>query len=311
MKAKETKNNQLWEYSFQINPRKSLAVLVLFALSLITYAQNNNKVITIAGSRFASQLVEKWANEYERANEGVTVKFVKGDVPCDLTLTVSNDEKNEKKSIDVGLISVLPVISQKSSIFDKQTKNGVTKEEIKKIFTESESDEFADPQKSQEVYTIYTQNPQSTTTKVLLNYLGESVSEIPGVIVTGDDKYLIESVLSDSTGVTYGSLGLVYDQVNRLPLKGIRIIPIDPDNSGKLKKEEQVFGNLDNLISFLENTRPKTIPTAYLSFTINKQEPNPQAVDFANWVKISGQQYNHQYGFLKTNDEKDPALTQK
>lgn len=311
MKAKEKKNNQLWKLKFQNYFGKPFLISALLVLSLIADAQNNSKVITISGSRIVHSLIEKWASEYKKANPDISVKLVKEGAPGDLTLTLNSDEKNEKKLINVGAISVLPVVSEKNPIFDKQVRNGVTKEEIKKIFLGNEANQSEEQKISPETYTIYTQSAQSATTKVLLGYLGESVPEISGVIVTGDDKYLIESVLNDSTGVTYGNLGQVYDLINRSPLKGIRIIPIDPDNSGKLKKEEQIFGNLDQLISFLENTRPKTIPTSYLRLSINKRETNSLATDFANWVKISGQQFNHQYGFLKNNEEKDPALTQK
>lgn len=311
MKAKEKKNNQLWKLKFQNYFGKPFLISALLVLSLIADAQNNSKVITISGSRIVHSLIEKWASEYEKANPDISVKLVKEGAPGDLTLTLNSDEKNEKKLINVGAISVLPVVSEKNPIFDKQVRNGVTKEEIKKIFLGNEANQSEEQKISSETYTIYTQSAQSATTKVLLGYLGESVPEISGVIVTGDDKYLIESVLNDSTGVTYGNLGQVYDLINRSPLRGIRIIPIDPDNSGKLKKEEQIFGNLDQLISFIENTRPKTIPTSYLRLSINKRETNSLATDFANWVKISGQQFNHQYGFLKNNEEKDPALTQK
>ncbi len=311
MKVKEKRNNELRKFITLFDYRKLLVILLAFALSFGLKAQNSEKTITISGSRFANSLVEKWASEYEKANLGVSIQFVKDDVPGDLSLTVSSDEKSDKKLVNVALIAVLPVVSEKNTIFGKQLRNGVTREELKNIFIEGTLNHTDEETNASNAFTVYTQPSHSATTKVVLSYLGGSVSEIPGIIVTGDDKYLIESVLSDSTGVSYGNLGFIYDLASRALVKGIRILPIDPDDNGKLKKEEQIYDNLDQLMTFLENTRPKTIPTSYVGFSFNKKESNTLVADFVNWVKISGQQFNHQYGFLKASDEKDPTLTQK
>ena len=297
---------------------KMTFALTLMAVCASSQAQNANKTITISGSKFASPLIEKWAGEYSKANPDVTIKFVKNNDPAgvsDLMLTVNSSSESEgnlpAKQVNVGRLAVLPVTNERNRIFDKQLKNGVKQEELKNIFLGIEDNSFDSEQKpaTGPLYTLYTQPPQAATAKVLIDHFGPSASELGGILVTGDDKYLIESVLSDSTGVTYGKLSLIYDLKNREPLKGIKILPIDPDNSGRLKKEELVYNNLDQLISFLESSPIKTIPSDNICFSFNKKNSNPQVEDFVNWVKISGQEFNHQYGFLKTND--DPSLTQK
>jgi phosphate transport system substrate-binding protein len=308
MKDKAKKNRRLRTISFF---RKTAVVLVVGFAAIGLQAQNNVKTITVSTPKIANSLVEKWAAEYSKGNPDVAVKFVKADVAGDLTLAVNDGEKGDKKQVNVGQTAVLPVVSDKNIIFGKQLKNGITGDEFRKILFGSELEQSEDDGSKPISYTVYTQSAQSATTKVLLDYFGKKEVEIPGVIVTGDDKYLIESVLNDSTGISYGNLSLIYEPASRQPVKGLRILPIDPDNSGKLKKEEQVYSNLDQLVSFLENTRPQAIPTSYLSFSLNKKETNPLVEDFVNWVKISGQQFNHQFGFLKASDEKDPTLTQK
>lgn len=308
MKDKAKKNRKLRTISFF---RKIVFTLLAGLTAAGLQAQNNVKTITVSAPKFANSLVEKWAAEYSKGNPDVAIKFVKADIAGDLVLTVNDGEKSDKKQVNVGLTVILPVVSDKNIIFGKQLKNGITDDEFRKILFGSELEQSEDDGSKPVAYTVYTQPAQSATTKVLLSYFGKKEVEIPGVIVTGDDKYLIESVINDSTGISYGNLSQIYESQNRQPVKGLRILPIDPDNSGKLKKEEQVYSNLDQLVSFLESARPRTIPTSYLSFSINKKETNPLVEDFINWVKISGQQFNHQYGFLKANDEKDPTLTQK
>ena len=318
MKMTEKQNSNLMKARFSGYLRKTTLIIAATAFCISLLAQNSVKTITITESKFANPLIEKWASEYSKANSGVTIKFVKStaqNVQSDLTLTVNvpspDVEKSSTKLVNVGRLAVLPVANEKNTLFDKQIRNGIKQEEFKNIFLANESDQFDSEKKSAKVpsFTVYTQTPQSATAKVLIDHFGSSNSELGGVIVTGNDKYLIESVLSDSTGVTYGNLSLIYDLNNREILKGIKILPIDPDNSGHLKKEELVYDNLDQLISFLESSKNKAIPSNDITFSFNKKSDNPLVEDFVNWVKVSGQQFNHHYGFLKTTDEV-PALTQ-
>ena len=320
MKMTEKKNSNLKKARFSGYFRKTTLIIVATAFCVSSQAQIANNTITIQESKFANPLVEKWVSEYSKVNSGVTIKFVKStaqNVQIDLTLNVnvpsSDVEKSSTKLVNVGRLAVLPVANEKNTLFDKQIRNGIKQEEFKNIFLSNESDQFDSEKASAKAptYTVYSQTPQSATAKVLIDHFGQSTAELGGVIVTGNDKYLIESVLSDSTGITYGNLSLIYDLNNREVLKGIKILPIDPDNSGHLKKEELVYDNLDQLISFLESSKNKAIPSDDISFSYNKKTNNPLVEDFVNWVKISGQQFNHQYGFLRSSDDKDPALTQK
>lgn len=320
MKTTEKKKRNLRKARFLGYFGKATLIIVALAFCMNLRAQNESKALTIEESKFANPLIEKWASEYLKLNAGVTIKFVKStaqNVQSDLALNVNvplpDAENSNTKLVNVGRLAVLPVANEKNTLFDKQIRNGIKQEEFKNIFLGIVNDEFDSEQKSaaEPLYTVYSQTQQSATAKVLIDHFGQSTSELGGVIVTGNDKYLIESVLSDSTGVTYGNLGFIYDLNNREVLKGIKILPIDPDNSGRLKKEELVYNNLDQLITFLESTKNKAIPSSEISFSFNKKNSNSLAEDFVNWVKISGQQFNHQYGFLRTSDDKDPSITQK
>lgn len=316
---KTTKNlakNGDEKYSFQ-SINICVKLLVIFAslfCSLSLQAQKANQTITISGAQFADPLIKKWTSEYAKVNPGVTFKFVKNaeqNVVNDLNLTVSKSGKNEKGEIEnhviVGRLAVLPIANVHNTHVSKQMKNGVRQEELKKIFLQPDLEE---EQTEEALYTVYTQTPQSVTANVLSDHFGKPASELIGVTVTGEDKYLIESLLNDSTGVTYSNLGLIYDLTNRAPLAGLKILPIDLDNNGRLKKEELIYDNLDQVITFLESTKNSTIPIDDFSFSYNSKNNNPVVADFVNWVTISGQQFNHQFGFLKSVDEKNRALTQ-
>lgn len=294
-----------------------------FMLALLGYfstiAQNAPQTITITESKFANLLVEKWVGEYTKANPDITFRFVKNSdqAQSDLSLTVNIPNKAEgrsnKNQVTVGRVAILPIANEKNSSFEKQLKNGIKQQELKSIFLRLDQDLFDSEGETanEPLYTVYTQTPGAATAQVLLNHFGQASSDLNGVIVTGDDKYLLESVLVDSTGVTYSNLGQIYDLNKRTPIHGIKILPIDPDDNGRLKKEELIYNNLDQLITFLEASKSKTIPTDDVSFSYNKKNNNPLVEDFVNWVANSGQKFNHQYGFLRSDEEIDRTLTQK
>jgi len=300
---------------------KQLLIIAVMMCCLSVHAQNAKQAITISGAQFTASLIEKWTSEYSKVNPDITFKFVKSssqNEKTDLKLTLNSLDKSDPKPVEnrvnVGRLAVLPVANLKNTFFTKQLKNGIGQEELKTIFLQRDTDltdNVEEEQKGEPLYTVYTQTSQSASAKVLVNHFGKSASELNGILVTGDDKYLVESVLEDSTGVTFSNLALIYDLNSRTPLIGIKILPIDPDNNGRLKKEELIYGNLDQLITFLETTNNKSIPTEEISLSYDPKNNNPFVTDFVNWVNHSGQTYNRQFGFLKTTDEIDRTLTQK
>lgn len=299
----------------QLNISGKLLLIMIIMLNYESLqAQKVNQTITISGAQFADPLIKKWTSEYTKANSGVTFKFVKNasqNEVVDLKVKVSKSGKKANGKIEyqvnIGRLAVLPVANVNNTLVSKQLKNGIRQEELKNIFLQPDLEE---EQTEEVLYTVYTQTSQSVTANVLSDHFGKPASELIGVTVTGEDKYLIESLLNDSTAVTYSNLGLIYDLSSRTPLAGLKILPIDLDNNGRLKKEELIYDNLDQVITFLESNKNSTIPIDDFSFSFNSKNNNPAVSDFVNWVTISGQQFNHQFGFLKTGDEKSRALTQ-
>ena len=300
---------------------KQLLIIGLMMCCFNMQAQKAKQTITISGAQFTSSLVEKWISEYSKVNPDVAISFVKSskqNKSTDLKLSVNTSDENGFDAIEnriiVGRLAVLPIANEKNRYFAKQLKNGIKQDELKNIFLKRDPNSADDPEEEKAevpLYTVYTQTTQSTSAKVLVDHFGKKSPEMNGVIVTGDDKFLVESVLGDSTGVTFSNLGLIYDLSNRTPLNGIKILPIDPDNKGHLKKEKLIYNNLDQLITYLETSKNKSIPTESISFNFDPKNKNPLVSDFVNWVNHSGQAYNHQFGFLKTTDEIDRTLTQK
>ncbi len=303
----------------KISETAGKVILVAGAVVFTTaiQAQVSKAVITINSSNLTNPLVERWISEYSKLNPSQSFKVInKSDakVGADLNIVFFSDdaENLDKESVNVARLAILPVVNEKNLSFSKELKKGIKSEELKQIFlkNDNESDESGKDKKSEPTYTVYTKTPQSGLAVAISNFLGRSPEDLNGVYVTGDDKYLITSVLEDTTGVTYNNLGLIYDLSKRTVISGIRVLPIDLNGNGKLDKEEQIYDNLDQVLAYLESSKKASVPTEYLSFTTVKNSNNPEIQNFINWVTEYGQEFNHQYGFLNIGSDKNLSFKQ-
>jgi phosphate transport system substrate-binding protein len=284
-------------------------ICCLFILGFLTLsfqsanAQAKKSEINIYGTKFTYPLIEKWIAEYGKLQPGVQIHLISNRTKTDSitvkvyahTLERSEIRENENEAT-VGRFALLPVTNDRNAIFQKQFKKGFKPENLKDIFLKKGENWDLDPRdaKNEPKYTVYNKNAQSCISIALANYFGRPASELKGKNINGDEKYLLSAVLRDSTGITFGSLSNIYDQGNRSPIKGIKVLPIDLNNTGKL----DIYGNLDNLLSYLEVAQNKDIPTDYVNFVYNAKNQNPDLEDFIAWIQSKGQDYNHQYGFL-------------
>jgi phosphate transport system substrate-binding protein len=298
---------------------RNILIAILFAFSFQSFAQSNSQVITITGTQFTYPLIKRWISEYSRINPELKFKLINEQENSGLTdirIIAHTPEKGEiadnKTLLKVGRFAILPITNEKNNSFSKDFKKGVRQERLKAIFMKEENNFDTKDEKDKEPeYTVYTKTPQSALAKAISSYLGNPAEDLKGIYVTGDDLNLITSLLDDSTGVSYNNLGLVYNLEKRVPINGIKILPIDLNNNGRLDKEEQIYGNLDQVITYLEESNNSSIPTDYVSFVTDKKSSNPLVENFLNWVKEYGQEYNHQYGFLDYPSVRNTSLTKK
>jgi phosphate transport system substrate-binding protein len=302
-----------------VNSTRNILLAVFLLCVFRLNAQKVEHTISISGTQFTYPLVERWIAEYSKVNPDLRLKLVsdpENNSKTDLKIIAHTPEKeelaNNKVVVNVGRYAILPIINENNQSFSKEIKKGIKQEGLKSIFIKDDGNLNTDEGNTKiPPYTVYTKTPQSSAARVISAYLGYPADDLKGIYVSGDDIYLIRSLLEDSTGVSYNNLGLIYDLQKRVPITGIKILPVDLNNNGKLDKEEQIYDNLDQLITYVEGSNLSSIPGDHLNFITDDNQTNPDITNFLNWVKVSGQQFNHQYGFLINGAQKNISLTQK
>jgi phosphate transport system substrate-binding protein len=267
------------------------------------------KVINITGTRFFYPLVEKWAAEFKRENPDVDIIVKYGLQNADISMTgtpVEKENSNKGKYIAVSKFAIVPIINEKNPAWSELQKRGLSKADFERIYFRGESQEnnFAFGGSTSVPIRVYTRGACASAT--FSKHFGKQINDLANLdtkIV--DDNVLLENVLNDSLGVAYNNLGFVYDLQTRKQKKGIRVVPVDLNDNGKIDRDEDFYDNLDQLIQKLETTHIDLPPVGKMVFIFKENKPEVKA--FVSWIQAKGQQYNHSIGFLNAQQQQTVA----
>jgi len=282
-----------------------LATGLTSSVSSMLTAQDNpqNKVI-ITGVRFAYPLVEKWIQVYTAENPNAQIaietRTITDPEKYDLLIEAYDQErliKEGRETISIGRYALVPVANSKSAFAREFGEKGLTESDFKQIFFH---DIYAEKGKSITApYTVYTRLQKAGAPFTFAKYFGYEQQQIKGKAIAGADEHLIKALLKDDTGITYTVPGLAFDLHTRKPADGLTIIPVDLDNNGRVSKDEKLVDNLDHLVEKFESEKIKNVPIEYIHLSITKTNSNTEARKFLIWVASHGEQYLHQFGYLK------------
>ena len=270
-------------------------------------SSSNKEVITIESTRFAIPLVEKWANEYEKAYPGVDIVFVENknsDRTADLSLVgyIERDKSNSKNGniTNAGRFAILPITNADNPYLKELNKKRLNSKAIRELFFENgEFGESTDSQKKLDYeVTIYSGNNSDSFAEAFDSHFGFLKADLKGRKISGDDIFLINAIQKDNEGITFNNLSYIFDIDTRSIKSGVALIPLD------IKKEQREVleeADVDKTITLLENETIPLIPIENIGFI--SESNNKEAEKFIEWVLSEGQKYNREYGFLKAEYE--------
>jgi ABC-type phosphate transport system substrate-binding protein len=302
-----------------LNMKKLTFILILYVFTFsFSLAQDAKKEIVITGVRFTYPLLEKWIADYQAVDPSVKIRIEpRTNVdPSQYDLLIEafehdNDVRADREYLYLARYAVLPFANATSSFAQYYAEEGLTSELIKQVFFH---DIYASREKQTEIKSdvnVYTRLQKAGAPKTFARYFGFEQQQIKGKAIAGADEHLIKAVAKDSLGISYSTLGLIYDLKTRTSLPGITILPIDVNDNGRISKDERFFENLDEVIGKLESSDLKNIPVEYLHLSIRKHGNKPEAVKFLMWIIDNSQDDLHEYGFLKPEQKRFDSEKQK
>ncbi len=297
----------------------SLLVLAFIFGSISTKAQNSNpttspqthreKIVLVTGVRFAYPLVQKWIDDYNKQNPDVQIVIEsRGSAdPANYDILVEAHGQDaalakNREYIYIARYAILPVANSTSDFAKTYSNKGLSKNLIKQLYF---NDVFADKEDEQVIkspYTIYTRLKKAGTPIVFTKYFGYQHQDIKGIAIAGADEHLLKAILRDSTAVSYLPVNLIYDPVSKKPVTGLTVLPVDLNGNGKVSDEEKFYSDISKVIQILDEKPVKDInnvPLEYINISIDKNSENTDALEFLRWVVRNGQNYLHDFGYLK------------
>lgn len=275
--------------------KKSVFTLVLlFSLLISPASKAQNQTVTLRVPNFVRPLAEKWVAEYTMTNTDIDFLFASGksqDNKNTIQFTTNPDE-----GIPFARFAILPVTTKQSEAEKIISGHKLNTRKLKSLFfvDDEEDDEEEELSKSEQKIHIYIANGQQSVSKLFARYLGQQPAAYKGKKIFGDDSFLNDAITKDPLAITVNSLSNIFNLESRTLRDELSLLPLDLDKQGTQILHQ---GNLDDIITLLEQHRYSEIPVAKAGLDFD--QANPLLADFVNWVLVNGIQYVHQFGLLQ------------
>lgn len=304
-------------------------VLVIIMIFLILFfsikqkpviAQENTKgTISLSGSWALYPMAVRWAEEFRKIYPSIKIDLSAGGAGKGIT-DVLND------MVDLGMVSreiykeelnkgayqiagikdaVVPVINASNPSLDMLISKGLKKDAGNNIWitgmykTWGQAFGF----KGTTPIHVYTRSDACGAAEVWAKYFGKKQEDLLGNGVYGDPGLAL-AVKKDPLGIGFINIGYAYDSKTKKHLAGIRVLPIDINNDGKITPDENFYDSLDDLITAIASGKYPSPPARELYFVTNGKPQKELVIKFLSWVLTDGQKYVHESGYIALSKEK-------
>ena len=151
---------------------------------------------------------------------------------------------------------------------------------------------------------VYTRSDACGAAEMWAKFFGKKQEDLLGVGVFGDPG-LAQAVKKDPLGIGYNNIGYAFDATTRKQIKGLRVVPIDLNNNGKIDSDEDFYTNMNDLIAAIASGKYPSPPSRELFFVMKGSPKNNKVLtEFIRWVLTDGQKFVNDAGYISLPKEK-------
>lgn len=289
----------------------------LIILSSCNRAGRKN-TISISGAWALYPLTVKWAEEYRKKNPEIRIDISAGGagkgiadvlgelVEIGMVSREINPEELKRGALPIAVArdAVVAVTSEKNPSLNDILSKGLTVNDAINIWITGNYmtwGEVLDSDSDRPLH-IYTRSDACGAAEIWALLLGKKQEDLSGVGVYGDPG-LAQAVKRDSLGIGYNNIGYVYDFYTKLPVPGLKIIPIDMDSDGRISNDEAFYDSLDEIIEAIASGKYPSPPSRELYYVIKGKPSDSKALrDFLTWILSEGQKFVREAGYVPLPD---------
>jgi len=282
--------------------------------------------ISISGAFALYPMTVKWAEEFRKIHPGVRIDISAGGAGKGIADALNSmveigmvsreiyPEELKKGAFPVAVTrdAVVAVVSEQNPALKDILAKGLRKEAGNNLWItgkfKSWSQAFS--VKSTSPVHVYTRSDACGAAEMWAKYFGKKQEDLLGVGVFGDPG-LAQAVKKDPLGIGFNNIGYAYDATTKKPVKGLRVIPLDLNNNGKIDPDENFYDSMNDLIAAIASGKYPSPPARDLFFVMKGNPKNNKVLtEFIRWVLTDGQKYVHEAGYIALTKEKI-AIEQK
>lgn len=282
--------------------------------------------ISISGAFALYPLAVKWAEEFRKIHPDVKFDISAGGAGKGMTDALA-------KMVDIGLVSreinpdeikkgafaiavakdaVVPTVSANNPVIKDILSNGLDRDAAINIFITGKAKTWGQAlgTASKIPIRVYTRSDACGAGETWAKYLGKKQEDLLGVGVFGDPG-LAQAVTRDASGIAYNNIGYAFDAKTKKPNPGIKVIPLDVNNNGKVDADENFYNTMDELITAIASGKYPSPPARDLYFVTAGKPVKKEVAEFIRWSLTDGQKYVLESGYINLSKEKLAAGIEK
>jgi phosphate transport system substrate-binding protein len=289
--------------------------------SLNTNAQEKlSGQMSISGAFALYPMTVKWAEEFRKINPDVRIDISAGGAGKGIADALSGmveigmvsreiyPEEIKKGAFPVAVTkdAVVAVISEQNPGLNEILATGLKKDAGNNIWITGKYATWGQAfnNKSKSPIHVYTRSDACGAAEMWAKFYGKKQEDLLGVGVFGDPG-LAQAVKRDPLGIGFNNIGYAYDATTKQQVKGLRVVPLDLNNNGKIDPEEDFYKSMNDLIAAIAEGKYPSPPARELYFVCKGNPKNNKVLTaFIKWVLSDGQKFVHEAGYIALPKEK-------
>jgi phosphate transport system substrate-binding protein len=297
--------------------------LIILAIICVPKTSGQDKLsgqISISGAFALYPMAVKWSEEFRKINPDVRIDISAGGagkgiadalggmVEIGMVSREIYPEEIKKGAFPIAVTkdAVVAVISESNPALNDILGKGLKKDAGNNIWVSGKYTTWAQAfnVKGSSPIHIYTRSDACGAAEMWAKYFGKKQEDLLGVGVFGDPG-LAQAVKRDPLGIGFNNIGYAYDAKTKQQTKGLRVVPIDLNNNGKVDDDENFYNSMNDLIAAIASGKYPSPPARELYFVCRGNPKNNKVLtEFIKWVLSDGQKFVHEAGYIALPKDK-------
>ena len=301
-----------------------VVTVVIIIVAIVAYGyfgspSERKSTIKVSGAWALYPMMVKWAEEYQKIHSEVRIDVSAGGAGKGMADALGGlvdigmvsreifPEEIEKGAFWVSVCkdAVVPTVNENNPVLEDLLTKGIRKQTFIDIWINRNITTWGEvvgrPEVTDEIH-VYTRSDACGAAKTWAKYLGFTQEDLLGVAVYGDPG-LAESVSGDSLGIGYNNINYAYDMETEEPAEGIKIIPLDLNENGKVDADENFYNTRAEIVGAIATGAYPSPPARDLHL-VTKDEFTGLTKEFVKWILTDGQQYVSETGYIQLPEER-------